>query len=154
MTNSNRELSSLFLIKNHPNICNELHKRLGDPVDSYWNGSHTWFDEPEIWGDLRIEFRLHPVSNFVMPEASRPEELFELILEEKVDLTHYLEGLEVFPVDENALSVDQFNNYLYEKLGIEPDITGFVDHEQIGNTYEQSGGNISVVSALVEQLKN
>lgn len=154
MTNSNSEISVLFIIAKHPNICNELHKRLGDPVDSYWNGAHTWFDEPEIWGDIRVEFRLHPVIGFVMPEASRPEELFDLILEEKVDVTHYLEGLEVFPVDENDLSIEEFKNYIEEKIGFEADFAGFVDHEEIGNTYEQSGGKISIISALVEQLKN
>lgn len=153
MTNSNSEISALYLISKHADICNELHKQLGDPVDSYWNGSHTWFDEPEMFRDLRVEFRLHPAMGFVMPEASRPEELFELILEHKVDVAHYLEGLEIFPVDENDLTLEEFEEYVISKIGVEPDYAGFVDHEEIGNTYEQSGGKISIVEALVEQLK-
>ena len=153
MTN-NDDIAVLYLVSKHLDICNILYKIFGEPVDSYWNGSHTWFEEPEEWGDIRIEWRLHPVKGFTMPDASRPEELFELILENKVDPTHYLEGLEVFPVDENEISLNDFKEYVISRISIEPDFAGIVNHDEIGNSFELSNGEISIVELLSEQMKD
>ena len=73
MTNTNGDLISLYELKNCADLLKHLSEVHGEPIDSYWNGSHTWFTEPD---GVLIEWRLHPVSGFVMPEASRPEELF------------------------------------------------------------------------------
>lgn len=151
MTNS-KELVAVYTLKQNHNICSVLHGMFGDPIDSYWNGSHTWFSEPEELNNIRLEWRLHPVSEFQMPDACRPEELFELILEEKVDPSHYVEGLEIFPVDDNNVPIENFNKYLSELLFKEPDKIGYVDHDEIGNIYEHSNGEVSIVKLLCEQL--
>ena len=153
MENTYKELSVLFLVKNHPNICKILHGTFGEPVDSYWNGSHTWFEEPDLLHNTRIEWRLHPVSGFDMPKASRPEELFEMIIEGSMDVEHYIEGLEVFPVDENEITIEEFKKYVFERINIEADFSGFIDHESIANEYEKSNGDVSITSLIAAQLR-
>jgi hypothetical protein len=152
MTNDNSTLSALFLASNNNDICTKLYSIFGEPVDSYWNGSNTWFDEPSDFVDISIEWRLHPISGFEMPKACRPEELFTLMVENKVDLTHYIEGLEVFPTDENDISIEKFSDYIFQKIGLEPDYIGYVDHDIIGNQFEQSNGDTSIIQCLKEQL--
>ncbi len=39
-----------------------------------------------------------------------------------------------------------------EALGRPPDGDGLVDHEAIGDAWEASGGRLSIVAALLEQL--
>ena len=150
MTNTNGDLISLYELKNCADLLKHLSEVHGEPIDSYWNGSHTWFTEPD---GVLIEWRLHPVSGFVMPEASRPEELFVMALEGEVDPLHYWEGLEVFPVDENTFTPETFSNYCENVFGVLPDLTGYVDHESIGNEYERASGKVSIVSLLKEQLR-
>lgn len=149
MTIQKSDLAAVYTLKSTPDLLNYIIKSFEEPVDSYWNGSHTWFDEVE---GVMIEWRLHPVQAFEMPQASRPEELINLALEGTVDPTHYWEGLEVFPTEDHSFTQVQFSNYCESKLSLKPDEVGFVDHENIGNKYEHSGGKVSIVQLLLEQI--
>ena len=145
---------AVVLTKSAPDLIVRLRDALDEPIDSYWNGSHTWFGE-YLGHDL--EYRLHPVSGFVMPDASRPEDLFELAVEGNVDPEHYWEGLEVFPIDddiETELTGEELSRHIHELLGVAPDACGTVDHDEIGNAYEHATGNVSIVSLLLEQIKS
>lgn len=144
------DCSVVIVTKQPPELLKRLHEAFSDPVDSYWNGSNTWFSE---WGDIDLEWRLHPVAAFQMPEASRPEELFELALEGQVDIEHYWEGLEVFVINEQQTTPDQLAAHVKETLDIEADAFGYVNHDEIGNSYEQNAGNVSVLDELIKQMK-
>lgn len=128
-----------------------LQNKLDEPVDSYWNGSHTWFSDLK---DTQLEWRLHPVANFAMPDASRPEELYQLGVEKQIDITHYWEGLEIYTFGDTNLSVEDLVEYATEVLGYAPDASGLVNHEVIGDEFERKSGDISIVSLLLEQLKS
>jgi len=39
------------------------------------------------------------------------------------------------------------------ELGIAPDAAGLVDHDSIGDRWERTGGAVSVVGLLLEQLE-
>ena len=88
-----------------------------------------------------------------MPKASRPEELFEMIIEGSMDVEHYIEGLEVFPVDGNEITIEEFKKYVFERINIEADFSGFIDHESIANEYEKSNGDVSITSLIAAQLR-
>lgn len=149
MTISKDEPSCLILLEKHPDLVKQLQLRLGDPTDSYWNGSHTWFNSNE---SVDFEWRLHPVSGFKMPEASRPEDLFDLALEDEVDASHYWEGLEVFSISDDPIELNELREFIASTLGIEPDFAGHVDHETIGNEYERNNGKVSIVKLLIDQM--
>lgn len=143
--------SAIILSKNYPDLLKLLLERNSDPVDSYWNGSHTWFTSTQ---DHEFEWRLHPVSGFKMPEASRPEELLDLALEGEVDIEHYWEGLEVFSLSEEPCSLDDLKAHILYTLEIEPDAIGLVDHESIGNDFERNAGKTSIIQLLITQMKD
>jgi len=143
--------AAVILTKNSPELLKLLIERLSDPVDSYWNGSHTWFTSA---GDNDFEWRLHPISGFKMPEASRPEELLDLALEGQIDIEHYWEGLEVFSLSEEPCTLEELHDHIFGKLEIELDAIGLVDHETIGNDFERNSGNISIIKLLKDQISN
>lgn len=144
-------VSAVLTAKEHPDLLIRLHESFGEPVDSYWNGSHTWFDEVN---GTELEWRIHPVSDFHMPEGARPEELLTLALEGQVDVSHYWEGLEVFPINEILISANDLSAHIAATLGISVDACGEVDHDVIGNAYESSQGKISILSALIAQINS
>lgn len=141
--------SAVIFTKNHPDLLKLLIEKNSDPVDSYWNGSHTWFTSTE---ENDFEWRLHPVSGFKMPEASRPEELLDLALEGEIDIEHYWEGLEVFCLSDEPCSLEELQAHISERINITPDAIGLVDHETIGNDFERNAGQISIIQLLAEQL--
>ncbi|MFN8015944.1 MAG: hypothetical protein U0R17_04990 [Acidimicrobiia bacterium] len=151
MAFSNTVLSAVITVKNNPELPKQLIQKLGDPTDSYWNGSHTWFSE---LNNARIEWRLHPVTSFSMPEASRPEDLLDLALEGQIDSEHYWEGLEIFPCDEDEVDINELKQYINEKINLEVDAIGNVNHDEIGDAYEHTGGQVSIVKLLLEQINN
>lgn len=87
-----------------------------------------------------------------MPEASRPEDLLELALEAEIEIDHYWEGLEVFCISEELISPEDLQSYVESTINIKPEICGYVDHEHIGNEFERTGGNISIIQLLTSQL--
>ena len=142
--------SAIILTRNSPNLLKRLLEVHADPVDSYWNGSHTWFTNTE---NNEFEWRLHPISGFEMPKASRPEELLDLALEGEIDIAHYWNGLEVFSISDEPCTLEELQKHIVETLGIEPDFIGLVDHESVGNDFERNAGKVSIINLLIEQIQ-
>jgi hypothetical protein len=90
-----------------PEVIGALDTRLGQPVDSYRNGSQTWFSGE----DQTLEWRLHPVASFVLPRGLSHYDLWERVVdglhagdaealvlgEETRSLDSLWDGLECFP---------------------------------------------------------
>lgn len=149
MTNQPKDISVIYTTRGFEGLLGLLSTRLADPVDSYWNGSHTWFSALD---NTELEWRLHPVKDFTMPEASRPEELFELALEGEVDPEHYWEGLEIYSFDETSATPQDLAEYVSAILERRPDAQGYVDHESIAQEYERNNGNVSIIQLLMSQM--
>ncbi len=138
-----------------------LDERFGEPVDAYVNGSQTWLrdDGP---GGVTLEWRLHPVAAYRKPAALDTYEVFTsvaLAIETGAELPAPLEslwdGLEVFAAyDDEEIEPAPLAAAAEAALGIEPDRSGLVDHEAIGDEWERSRGAISIADALFEQLSD
>ena len=143
-----------------PELVVALDERFGEPVDAYVNGSQVWLrdDGP---GEATIEYRLHPVAGFRRPSgvgtydlfpgvalalatggtpASRPESLWD--------------GLEAFPAYGDELEPAVLAAAASDALGIAPDAAGLVDHQAVGDEWEQSGGAVSIIERLLAQLQS
>src|SRR3954447_14632267 len=59
-----------------PALVLALDEGLGPPVDSYVNGSQTWF----TGDDQTLEWRLHPIGGFSQPEGVMHDELWERVV--------------------------------------------------------------------------
>ena len=145
-----------------------LDERLGPPVDSYLNGSQTWLadDGP---GEVTLEWRLHPVASYrapkglshydvweaVVSELSRVADPSDLVLgDEHRALDTLWDGLECFPAYGDEVEPANLAHAATDALGIAPDLAGMVDHERIGEEWERSGGALSIVDHLEEQLRS
>jgi hypothetical protein len=137
-----------------------LDERFGEPVDAYVNGSQTWLrdDGP---GGLTLEWRLHPVAGYRKPSELDTYEVFTsvaLALETGAALPAPLEslwdGLEVFAAYDDEIEPAPLASAAEAALGLEPDRSGLVDHEAIGDEWERSDGSISIVDALLAQLSD
>jgi hypothetical protein len=137
-----------------------LDDRFGEPVDAYVNGSQTWLrdDGP---GGVTLEWRLHPVAGYRKPDDLDTYEVFTstaLALETGAPLPAPLEelwdGLEVFAAYEDEIEPAPLASAAEVALGIEPDRSGLVDHEAIGDEWERSRGSISILDALLAQLSD
>ena len=62
------------------------------------------------------------------------------------------DGLEAFPAYDDEVEPAPLAAALADALGIEPDAHGLVDHERVGDEWEQSRGTVSIVDALLSQL--
>ena len=56
-----------------------LDEQLGAPVDSYVNGSQTWLT-PDGPGEIMVEWRLHPVGNYVAPRGLSHYDVWETVI--------------------------------------------------------------------------
>jgi hypothetical protein len=141
-----------------------LDERLGPPVDSYVNGSQTWFTDD----DQTLEWRLHPAAGFALPAGLSHYDLWEQVvaqLSAGVDagalvlaatpgpLTSLWDGLECFPAYDDDLEPATVARRAGEILGVPPALSGVVDHEPIGDAWERSGGSVSIVELLAQQLR-
>lgn len=139
-----------------------MDEHLGPPVDSYVNGSQTWFT-----GEPVLEWRLHPVAGYRAPAGISPYDLWELVVDAigagtdcaaipfadgPLALTDLWDGLECFPAYGDELEPIAVVQRAREQLHREPDLSGLVDHESVGNEWEQSNGKVSVVELLTKQL--
>jgi hypothetical protein len=122
------------------------------------NGSQTWLrdDGP---GEATLEWRLHPVAAYQRPEGLDTYELFSavaLALGTGGDLPAPLEsmwdGLEAFPAYGDEIEPAPLAAAVEEALGIEPDAAGLVDHAAIGDQWERSRGQVSIIDALLAEL--
>jgi hypothetical protein len=142
-----------------------LDAQLGPPVDSYVNGSQVWLTDEE--SDRTLEWRLHPVSGYWSPRDLSHYDLWERVVGElsggadpgslslgrdRRPLTSLWDGLECFaPFDELEPAV--LAAMATQTLGIAPPHVGMVDHQRIGDAWEQARGTVSIVALLLEQLE-
>ncbi|HTN80105.1 MAG TPA: hypothetical protein VMK16_10565 [Acidimicrobiales bacterium] len=150
-------LVSSAVWKATPELIVALDERFGEPVDAYVNGSQVWIrdDGP---GGTTLEWRLHPVAGYSRPDGVDTYAVFSataLALSNgdapAKPLDQMWDGLEAFPTDDD-IEPAPLASAVTEALGIAPDAAGLVDHDRIGDAWEMSQGNVSIVDALLQQL--
>jgi hypothetical protein len=137
-----------------------LDERLGDPVDAYVNGSQTWLLENGP-GGIVVEWRLHPVAGYVRPPTMGTYDVFPTVAAAivagdapSVPVSSLWDGLEAFSAYGDEVEPAPLRAAVVEALGLEPDACGLVDHESIADAWERSGGRVSIVHALLDQLES
>ena len=150
-----------------PELVLALDEHLGAPVDSYLNGSQTWLTDDGP-GGVTLEWRLHPVAAYRAPAGSSHYELWEQVVaqlsagrdpgalvlgeEEPRPLASLWDGLEVFaPYDD--VEPATLATAAGDALGRPPDASGLVDHDRIGDAWEHSKGEVSLVALLLDELR-
>jgi hypothetical protein len=149
----------------NPALVLALDEHLGAPVDSYVNGSQTWF----TGDDQRLEWRLHPVAEFRAPAGLSHYDLWDAVVDalaggaatgdaltlggDQRPLESVWDGLECFAADDDDLEPATISRRAIDTLGAAPDLVGLVDHEIIGDAWESTGGKISIVALLRSQLE-
>ncbi len=147
-----------------PELVGALDAQLGAPVDSYVNGSQTWFTGEE----KTLEWRLHPVAEFTQPNGLTHYDLWERVVdelhagrsadalvlgEESRPLTDLWDGLECFPAYGDDLEPATLSGRAAELLGTAPDLCGLVDHDRVADAWEATHGKVSIIRLLSEQLE-
>jgi hypothetical protein len=141
-----------------PELLLALDRRFGEPVDSYVNGAQVWLrdDGPN---DARLEWRLHPVARFRLPDGLSHYDLWPTTVlalangdPPPAPLERLWEGLEAFAGFGDEVEPVPLAAACAAAVGIEPDAFGIVDHDAVGDQWERSGGTGSIVAALLEQL--
>jgi len=148
-----------------PELVLALDEQLGLPVDSYLNGSQTWLVDD---GPITLEWRLHPVAGYRPPAGVSTYDIWENIVSqlssegdphalrlgsEVRPLTAIWDGLECYAAYGDDLEPQQLVVAATAQLGRPPDRFGLVDHEAVGDAWEQANGAVSIVALLLEQLK-
>ncbi len=142
-----------------PELVLALDGRFGPPVDAYVNGSQVWLrdDGP---GGATLEWRLHPVAGFRRPSAVDTYELFETVADAlaagegpPAPLERLWDGLEAFAAYDEEVEPATLAAACTDALGLAPDAAGVADHDRIGEDWERSGGAVSIVDALLSQLR-
>lgn len=142
-----------------PELVLALDTQLGEPHDAYVNGSQVWIrdDGP---GGATLEWRLHPVAGFARPPGVGTHDLFEAtafalrVAESPPSPIEVLwEGLEAFPCYGDEVEPAPLAAACAEALGIAPDAYGVVDHDEIGDEWEQREGRASIIEGLLRQLE-
>lgn len=133
----------------------------GPPVDAYVNGSQTWLRDDGPGGST-IEWRLHPVAGFERPADIGTYELFEVVAlavgtgaEPPAAPESLWDGLEAFPADPDEgseLEPARLVEACAAALGLAPDASGMIDHDAIGDAWERSGRQVSIIQACLDQL--
>ena len=143
-----------------PELLVRLDEVFGEPLDAYVNGSQVWLrdDGP---GGAPLEWRLHPVAGYQRPKGVGTYEIFPdtaLALAEgrepPAPLDELWEGLEVFAAYGDEMEPQTLANAAVAALGIAPDAAGLVDHDPIGDEWERTAGEVSIVEALIRQLRS
>ena len=141
-----------------PAVLVALHERFGEPVDSYVNGSQVWLrdDGP---GGITLEWRLHPVPGYRTPGVFGTYEVFGEVAralargrEPAVPLGSLWDGLEAFAAHGDEVEPAVLGAAATEALGLPPDAVGLADHERVGDEWERTGGGVSIVTLLLDQL--
>ncbi len=147
-----------------PELIGALDRELGAPVDSYVNGSQTWFTGDE----QTLEWRLHPVGAFTLPAGLSHYDLWERVVDELAagraadvlqlgretrPLATIWEGLESFPAYGDDLEPATLASRATELVGPAPDLSGLVDHDEVADAWEATHGAVSIVRLLGEQLR-
>jgi len=155
---SSAPLVATCVWKATPELIVAIDGRFGEPIDAYVNGSQVWLREDGP-GGMTIEWRLHPVPGFRRPSGVGTYEVFSrtaLALgtgaEPPAPLDLLWDGLEAFSAYDEEVEPAPLAAAATASLGLAPDASGLVDHEGIGDQWEQAGGRISIVDALLGQL--
>lgn len=143
-----------------PELIVRLDERFGEPLDAYVNGSQVWLrdDGP---GGMPLEWRLHPVAGYQRPKGVDTYEVFaETALalagggQGPAPLGSLWDGLEVFAAYDDEIEPQPLVTAAVSALGLEPDAAGLVDHDPVGDEWERRGGAVSVIAALLLQLRS
>lgn len=144
--------------KASPELLVALDDRFGEPVDTYVNGSQVWLRDDGPGGET-IEWRLHPVAGYRRPPGLATEEVFDSVTaalssgaEPPVPLDRLWDGLEAFVAYDEEVEPAPLAAACTGALGRVPDAAGLADHDLIGDHWERSGGAMSIVAALLDQL--
>jgi hypothetical protein len=136
-----------------------LDERFGEPADCYVNGSQVWLREDGP-GGMVLEWRLHPVAGYRRPPGLDTYEVFSSVAlalargeEPAAALAELWDGLEAFPAYGDEAEPSPLAAAAAVALGIAPDACGLADHAAIGDAWERSKGAVSVVDALLGQLR-
>ncbi len=143
-----------------------LEARFGTPVDSYVNGSQTWLVDNGP-GGVTIEWRLHPVAAYRAPRGLSHYDLWDQVAgqlsagadpaaltlgEEPRPLTSLWDGLEAFAAYGDDVEPATLAQAAGAALDRPPDATGLVDHDRIGDEWERSRGQLSIMGLLLDEL--
>lgn len=148
-----------------PELALALDEHLGQPVDSYVNGTQTWLTEPNP--DTTLEWRLHPVAGYRTPGDLSHYDVWEQVVAalangapedglelggERRTLRSLWDGLECFVAIGDDVEPAVLLHAIAEVLPVPPDAAGLVDHARIGAAWEQANGTVSIVEMLVSEL--
>ena len=151
-----------------PALLLALDDHLGAPLDRYVNGTQTWLTTPadDDGAGPTLEWRLHPVAAFRPPAGCAHDDLWETVIdalqagasdalplgEEQRPLSSLWDGLECFPAYGEEIEPQVLAALAQRALGVAPDLAGLVDHGAIGTQWERSGGKVSLVDMLRDEL--
>lgn len=150
-----------------PPVVVALDERLGPPVDGYVNGTQTWLSDHGP-GGATLEWRLHPVAGYRAPEGSGPYDLWDEVVgalaaggdpaalaigNEHRALASLWDGLECFAAYGDEIEPATLARVATEALGTPPDAAGVVDHDRMGDAWEQAKGAVSLTEMLFNELE-
>jgi hypothetical protein len=101
---------------------------------------------------MTLEWRLHPVAGYRTPAGISHYDVWDVAVDGAQEASNLWDGLECFAAHGDEIEPAVLAGTAGEQLGIAPDATGLVDHELIGDAFERTGGNVSIVNLLFEQL--
>lgn len=160
-----RTPTALWLID--AELVTALDGALGVPVDSYVNGSQTWLTADGPSG-TELEWRLHPVSGYRAPDELSHYDVWETVVgalaqgadanalplgSETRALTTLWDGLECYAAFGDEIEPATLAAAAAEIIGRAPDAAGLVDHDAIGDAWEATMGQVSIVALLLAQLR-
>jgi hypothetical protein len=144
-----RSPSSVWRIR--PELVQVLEERLGTPLDSYVNGTQTWLTDDGP-GGATLEWRLHPVASYRAPDGLSHYDVWDQALASALAVDAVWDGLECFPAYGDEMEPATLAAAATARLGVVPDACGMVDHERIGDAWERSRGQTSIVAMLLDEL--
>jgi hypothetical protein len=111
---------------------------------------------------VALEWRLHPVAGYVKPKGLSHNDVWDAVVDglcgaiaegaARVAPEQVWDGLECFPAYGDDIEPATLASAAGAELGLAPDAAGLVDHDSIGDRWERTGGAVSVVGLLLEQL--
>ena len=136
-------------------LLSTLLSTLGDPIDSYVNGSQVWIDDNGPSG-IAVEWRLHPVGGYERPVGLTTTGVFADVASgiSDVDPVMLWGGVEVFPAYHDAVEPDVLARWAVARIGIEATATGRANHDAIADRWERSGRITSIVDELIAELRS
>jgi hypothetical protein len=102
---------------------------------------------------------LHPIAGYSRPTAVDTYEVFSVTAlalangeAPPASLDQLWDGLEAFPTEGDEIEPAPLAAAVADALGIAPDAAGLVDHDRVGDAWEMSQGNVSIIDTLLQQL--